>query len=272
MSGAERPLTECVAIRDRMSALLDGELDPAGVSEVEAHLGECAACRREFEDLQATLVEFRQAARSVPEPPPWDAVEQRLSSSRQAAPPGWWPVAAAAVVILALVLVPLAVRHVGAPTPALTLELPVAFFDELLDPSRVEQVEPERLVQTAGFAPLAPQQLPGGFHRESCSVVSTADCRLVTVRYRRGDDVVALLQHAVPAQPSCARGGFCQALGGINCPRGRVGDVDVVQSRAGELILTLASRLTRPEMGQMARFLGDCQANPVCSPQTRSAE
>ena len=61
--------------REELTALLDGALDPARRSEVEAHLAACAACRAECDRLAAALL----ALRALPAPPaPSPAFEARF--------------------------------------------------------------------------------------------------------------------------------------------------------------------------------------------------
>jgi anti-sigma factor RsiW len=47
-----REAGECCDYSGRLSALHDGELDPASAAEVEKHLASCAKCREELEDLR----------------------------------------------------------------------------------------------------------------------------------------------------------------------------------------------------------------------------
>jgi len=51
------------ALRENLSAFLDGELAPDSRSEVEAHLGACEACRRELESLKKASARFREAGK-----------------------------------------------------------------------------------------------------------------------------------------------------------------------------------------------------------------
>jgi len=46
--------------RDQLSAYIDGALDPAAATRLEAHLGECARCRTELEQLRATVAALRE--------------------------------------------------------------------------------------------------------------------------------------------------------------------------------------------------------------------
>ncbi len=42
-------------LRDRLSAYIDGELDPPAAQRLESHLAECERCRLELEQLRATV-------------------------------------------------------------------------------------------------------------------------------------------------------------------------------------------------------------------------
>jgi hypothetical protein len=55
-------------VRERLSALLDGELPDAERARVERHLSSCAACRAELEELRRT-VELLRGLPSVDVPP-----------------------------------------------------------------------------------------------------------------------------------------------------------------------------------------------------------
>ncbi len=46
--------------RSQLSAYIDGELDPPAAARLEAHLGECAPCRTELEQLRATVAALRE--------------------------------------------------------------------------------------------------------------------------------------------------------------------------------------------------------------------
>jgi len=48
------PESICRRVGDNLSAYLDGELRGEARREVEEHLAQCAACRKELEDLKAT--------------------------------------------------------------------------------------------------------------------------------------------------------------------------------------------------------------------------
>lgn len=47
-------------LRDRLSAYIDGALDPDGARRLEAHLGECSRCRAELEQLRSTVAALQE--------------------------------------------------------------------------------------------------------------------------------------------------------------------------------------------------------------------
>lgn len=67
-------MSACDAFRGLLSAHLDGALEPADRLRLEAHLEGCAACRRDLEDLRATVEGIRSL--EPVEPPPW--LEERI--------------------------------------------------------------------------------------------------------------------------------------------------------------------------------------------------
>ncbi|MDR7522346.1 MAG: DUF4349 domain-containing protein [Armatimonadota bacterium] len=85
-------------VRPRLSALIDGALDPREAAEVQAHLEACAACRADLAQLQATVAMLREVE-PVQAPEGFAAtVRARLENlSRAAGRPGWqrvkitWP-------------------------------------------------------------------------------------------------------------------------------------------------------------------------------------
>lgn len=57
----------CVWVRDRLEALVDGELERGRADQVRAHLSACEACREHH--TEASSLPARLAAVGVPEPP-----------------------------------------------------------------------------------------------------------------------------------------------------------------------------------------------------------
>jgi hypothetical protein len=68
----------CDLARDRISELVDGDLDRAACAELDAHLATCASCAALAEDLEVV----RRASRSLPtlDPPErvWTAIARQL--------------------------------------------------------------------------------------------------------------------------------------------------------------------------------------------------
>ncbi len=62
-------------VGDDLTALVDGALPPAERAQVEAHLGDCAACRAERDALARALATL---ASVPPPPPPRPGFEQRF--------------------------------------------------------------------------------------------------------------------------------------------------------------------------------------------------
>ena len=142
---------------ERLSALLDGELDAKTRREVEEHLAACAECRGAADDLGR----IRAAAREMPPAPPshdlWPAIAARLGESEQAAAPAggvsvtpaaelgssdpsWWrrrlvlswPQALGAAAAVALVTVATAFWVTRGPEPAGTTQAQFAAQTESL--------------------------------------------------------------------------------------------------------------------------------------------
>lgn len=91
---------ECQEVRERLSALLDGELTAASRAAVGAHLQSCDACR--FELAQLSALEGSLAHLAAPVPPHLaERVLARLRPQRRA----WWQnLAIAASFIIGIIL------------------------------------------------------------------------------------------------------------------------------------------------------------------------
>lgn len=76
------------ALRERLSAYLDGELAPADAAALERHLAECAECRDEL----AALREVRTLLRALPPPAlPRSFALPPTAAPHSARPPATWP-------------------------------------------------------------------------------------------------------------------------------------------------------------------------------------
>ncbi len=70
---------DCADVRERLSALLDNELEPAEHEAVTAHIGGCRECRREFDKLRR----MDNLYRALPRAETPDDFEQRVRGSLQ---------------------------------------------------------------------------------------------------------------------------------------------------------------------------------------------
>lgn len=86
-----------------LSLYLDGQLDEATRSRVEAHIQSCAACRESLETLQQTVHLVRHVPRVVP-PRAFTLSEADVKRPRQAATSWGWTRWASALVAALLVL------------------------------------------------------------------------------------------------------------------------------------------------------------------------
>ena len=78
---------QCAGMRAKLADLL---LDPAAApAEVQSHVAECERCRRELDELRATMALLD--VWKAPEPSPYflSRMEARLKEEREAGPDGW---------------------------------------------------------------------------------------------------------------------------------------------------------------------------------------
>ncbi len=72
---------DCKGCVENLTAYQDGELNPSESGELEAHLGICADCRREFATLeQASHLVASQLHEIEPSPEIWDGVFAKVSA------------------------------------------------------------------------------------------------------------------------------------------------------------------------------------------------
>ncbi|MBV9852026.1 MAG: zf-HC2 domain-containing protein [Armatimonadetes bacterium] len=94
----------CETRRACLTALLDGELPPHDATEVWAHLAECPACRRAWEELAAVrdlaaqwtmgdTPDLWPAVQAQIEPEPWETVMAELRQLRAETQALWGEVA-----------------------------------------------------------------------------------------------------------------------------------------------------------------------------------
>ena len=90
----------------RLNEYLDGTLPPESKREVELHIGECSACRRELEGLRALLADAAELPRSIQPPRDlWPDVAARLERASFTRRSVWsvrYVLAAAAVLLITI--------------------------------------------------------------------------------------------------------------------------------------------------------------------------
>lgn len=197
---------------DTMHDLLDGLVPPSEEMLLRGHLQACAACRKTFESLQATVLALRGMPREAAAPEGlWSDIEARIATSAAAAPehakvvpltvvrrgPRRFsltvPQLAAAAVVVSLMsatIVWTALRQ-GSAVPAdatrsaSALESPSARAASLGDTGYEEAVAQLQNIIDAGRDVLAPQ------------TVVTLETSLGTI-----DDAIAEVREALEADPS----------------------------------------------------------------------
>jgi hypothetical protein len=126
-------MMDCKNIREILDLYVDGELSPEATAQAEAHLAECASCRRTVDRLNR----LRQAVRAtVGQYQPTSQLVARVRQSTispWARPATWVPAVAVAVLIIALGLFSPQIRAAAAN------ELEIAAFN--LDDSRATVME-----------------------------------------------------------------------------------------------------------------------------------
>jgi hypothetical protein len=72
---------------ERLSAYLDGDLEPPGRTEIERHLSDCVACRHTLDELRDLVDRAGALAAGADRPPErdlWPEIERRLGSGPSA--------------------------------------------------------------------------------------------------------------------------------------------------------------------------------------------
>ena len=95
-------------VDDHVVAYLSGELAPAERALIDAHLGECAACRRAVDESRAVLAALVAGRPDAP-PVDWARYQAELRAKVARRPRGWWmrpwpALAAAALATVVLLL------------------------------------------------------------------------------------------------------------------------------------------------------------------------
>ncbi len=212
----------CENVTEQLGLYVDGELSPAALGDVEAHLATCSSCQTELKELRDMAAGFAGPA-DVPVPEAlWASIEERLdaelhdppavSALHQKTPtarPMWYrrgPVALAAVLALAIGLgmyglvwtqPSAAAAHVDYSVllDALPLDAQKAFrkFLEFYDAREGSPAEARRYAPDLDFA--VPETLPGGFHLESVYLLRFGDLPGVAAGYERDGEFLGAVFH-----------------------------------------------------------------------------
>jgi predicted anti-sigma-YlaC factor YlaD len=120
----------CQEVREHLSAWLDAELDEATAAALEAHVGECEACRQEWRQLTA----LESALGDLAAPPPAGLAEKVLAQIRPPRRRQWWQsVALAACLVLGIALGGSMARTFYAPVGSNHTEAETASLDVFQD-------------------------------------------------------------------------------------------------------------------------------------------
>ena len=249
----------CAVVGGKLSALVDGELSELERLGVERHLEACAACQQELDDFRLLSATLKQQGRKIPQPPAWQAVAATVDArSRPAGVLRAWlradfAIAASlgAIAILGLVAGLLLRGQVpelaeGRDTGLAQVEMLSAGLpglDAFLASRRAVEVPPQKLPENVGFDPQILEELPGGFQLAKTYVVRDPCCTGSCLIYRRGPDVVSLVQQ--PASHPI-RWGFealesC-TIAGRFCRRGSDRQVELVQIDPDGQNLTIVAK------------------------------
>ena len=210
----------CSEVARRFSALIDNELPESERLGTRRHLESCSACRTELGLLSEASSFLRAEGRSTPEPPAWDSVRRSVEPVRVSGSTWrtWLRFDRALAATLGLLVVgglvfALVRGEVAVDTqkaglveePYLNLAgLPG--LESFLADHQAEEVDTAVLSQRLDFAPQVPEELPGGFRLQAAFVVSDFCCAGSCLIYRRGDELVMLVQHP-PSHPVSWKGG-----------------------------------------------------------------
>ena len=214
----------CQHVIEQLGPYLDGEI-PADVrATVSAHLSDCKNCQAELDSLRSLADRLAAPVEAAVPGELWTAIGQRL----EAAPPlalrtgkrvlvrHWvrrWPGAIAASILLA----------VGIGVSQMTWDVPTAQastidFGVLLDALPVDAnlafdkflnqygAQESSLAAAREHAPTLsfelPEALPRGFRRETIYALQFGGHPGVAARYRRGDELLAVIFHPAVGKES----------------------------------------------------------------------
>jgi len=262
----------CAQAQGQLSAFADGELAELERLGVERHLEDCAACRQELEELRRLSAFLERHGRQVPEPPAWEAVAATVADrSPPAAALRAWRRAdfaiAASLATLALLGL-LVARLSSGPEPRLSgtdtselaevemLTAGLPGLDTFLAARGAKEVTPQEIPRRLGFEPQIPERLPGGFELAKTYVVFDRCCAGSCLIYRRGQDVVGLVQqpssHPIAWNIENLEG--C-TIAGRFCRRGSDQEIEIVQIEPEGQNLTIIARVGVVDTAALVRTL-----------------
>ena len=266
----------CSEILKRLSAYLDGELSALEALGMRHHLKECGTCRGELEELADLSSYLRSEGRQVPPSPAWEAVERRLAARVARQQAAWWSrqstprlvamaAALAAVVGIGVVFqarqsqrpdfLEGARARRGAPVEIQAAGLPG--LGSFLEAHRATEIPPAALESELHFRPRVPPELPGGFRLEKAYLIQDRCCAGSCLIYRRGDELVSLVQLPA-AHPLSWNAGDLEdcTVEGLDCRRSSGREIEVLQIEPRGRNLTLVARPGSIDATQFVRQLG----------------
>ena len=254
----ERPReTLCSEVELKLSAFIDGELPELERLGIERHLGDCSGCRRELDLLGQASTFLRREGGKVSEPPAWASVRSRLETLRPRS--AWrdrvgleWAVAVSiGLIALAGLLVALALGEwprggdgLDGLVEAPRLQLAgLPGLETFLAEHRAQEIDSTELAQRLNFTPDLPEELPGGFRLARTYLVRDSCCAGSCLIYRRGDELVSLVQHP-PSHPVSWSSGTLESctIAGRLCRRGRGREIEILQIEPEGRNLTIVTR------------------------------
>lgn len=203
---------ECAAVREALSARLDGEVGPVDAGAVEQHLGGCPACTRWLHEVEALHRAVRvRPAEPVPDLAP--AILERAASDRWARARRWWsqPVSTSRWALLTVALTQLVVAgpallgdgagasvHVSRELGAFTAALAVGLLVAAVQPARAWGLLPlaaALALVLAGTAGLDVIQDQASTLREGQHLLDVAGVGLLWAVAREGSPAVGVHRH-----------------------------------------------------------------------------
>ena len=201
----------CDETKELLSRSLDNALPPEESVRLEAHLRDCASCRKERDGLALVGRLLRETPVAALPEDLWNKIEVRLESAKVLRKP-WSPLAKLSAVAALLFLTGLTgwLAHFGSSFPWTSSATVVnlgACLDEMersgsggphyfISQWHGEAVNTNEAARQVTFKLLTPGEPPAGFSLEKTYLLKMQCCTGVqTVYVRKGSEVLALFQH-----------------------------------------------------------------------------